>query len=119
MSFSSFSSVQIIQLVQLVREKEVIEKQIALINGTLDAMDTEDGAKNKIVASKRGKHRGASLKDSILTELKKAGKKGISAKELAVALKVNPGSVGVWLYTTGKTVPGLKKVSAGRFVIQP
>jgi len=66
--------------------------------------------------AKKGK-RGA-LKELILAELKTAGSKGVSVKDLSAKLGVKNQNVHVWFSTTGKTVSGLKKSGPGRWELQ-
>jgi hypothetical protein len=59
--------------------------------------------------------RSGSLKDLILVELKKAGRRGLSVSELAAALGTKSGSLHVWFSTIGKYPDGLTKVGPGRW----
>ena len=61
--------------------------------------------------AKKGK-RGA-LKEALLAELKAAGSKGVSVKDLSSKLGVKNQNLHVWFATTGKTVKGLKKAGTG------
>jgi hypothetical protein len=63
---------------------------------------------------RRSSRRGGILA-AVLAVLEGAGAKGIAVKELATKAKVNPGSLNTWLYTAGKKIPGLKKLSPGVF----
>ena len=47
--------------------------------------------------------------------LKSAGSSGITVKELSSKLKVKPGNIFSWFYTTGKKVSGLKKVGEAKY----
>jgi hypothetical protein len=66
-------------------------------------------------AAKKGK-RGA-LKEAILEELKAAGSKGVSVKDLSAKLGVKNQNLHVWFSTTGKTVKGLKKTGTGTWAL--
>jgi septal ring factor EnvC (AmiA/AmiB activator) len=66
-------------------------------------------AKGKVVG-RRGK-----LKASILGILETAGPEGIAVKDIAAKLKAKPQNIHVWFSSTGKNVPGLIRVSEGRY----
>jgi len=66
-------------------------------------------------AAKKGK-RGA-LKEAVLAELKAAGSKGVSVKDLSDKLGVKNQNLHVWFSTTGKTVKGLKKTGTGTWAL--
>jgi hypothetical protein len=117
MSLSSLSSADLKKLIQLVKEKEVLEVELAKVNAALNGLDTGSIPKEPAIkprGPRRGRRR-AKLKDRILKALHTAGESGMSVKELASNLKANPGSVSVWFYTTGKKIKGLKKIEPARY----
>jgi hypothetical protein len=117
MSLSSLSSADLKKLVQLVKTKEVLEAKLGKVEVALKGLDTESSSKEQAIKT-RGPRRGrrrAKLKDKILKALQAAGKRGKSVKELAEDLKANPGSVSVWVYTTGKKIKGLNKIGPARY----
>lgn len=61
--------------------------------------------------SKRGKR----LKEPLLKALSAAGASGMTVKELAAKLKVKPGNIFSWFYTTGKKVKGISKVGEAKY----
>ncbi|HUB66689.1 MAG TPA: hypothetical protein VL981_04315 [Candidatus Methylacidiphilales bacterium] len=67
--------------------------------------------------SRKGRKRSKRLKDSILKLLKSAGSSGITVKELSAKLKVKPGNIFSWFYTTGKKVSGLKKIGEAKYAL--
>lgn len=71
-------------------------------------------------ALRKGKRRAkrGQLKEKILAVLKDAGSKGISFKDLAAKLGAEPKRLYRWFYTTGKAVPGLKKVGKGKYRLE-
>ena len=73
------------------------------------------GTKNKVVAKGRAGKRGKRLKEPLLKVLKAAGSSGITVKELAAKLKVKPGNVFSWFYTTGKKIKGISKVGEAKY----
>lgn len=58
------------------------------------------------------------LKSSILAILKAAGPEGIAVKDVAAKLKAKPQNIHVWFSSTGKKVPGLVRVSEGRYSLK-
>ena len=71
-------------------------------------------AKQAQPGGKRKARRGQ-LKAKILAELKAAGKEGITLKDLTIRLGAETKRLYKWFYTTGKAVPGLKKIGRGRY----
>jgi hypothetical protein len=65
----------------------------------------------KVRRSKRGKR----LKEPLLKALSAAGSSGVTVKELAAKLKVKPGNIFSWFYTTGKKISGIKKVGEAKY----
>ena len=61
------------------------------------------------------KRRGKRLKASLLKALSAAGASGITVKELAAKLKVKPGNIFSWFYTTGKKISGIKKIGEAKY----
>ncbi|MDX2080859.1 MAG: hypothetical protein SFU53_08755 [Terrimicrobiaceae bacterium] len=64
---------------------------------------------------KRGK-RGA-LKDQILSILHAAGDSGARVKDIADKLGINAQNIHVWFSSTGKKIPGIKRLDAGLYKI--
>jgi hypothetical protein len=58
------------------------------------------------------------MKDALITHLQSAGKVGMTIKDLALSISKKAENVSVWLYTTGKTVPGLQRIGRGKFAYQ-
>jgi len=59
--------------------------------------------------------RGKRLKAPLLKALSAAGSSGITVKELAAKLKVKPGNIFSWFYTTGKKIKGITKVGEAKY----
>jgi phage antirepressor YoqD-like protein len=55
------------------------------------------------------------MQAAVLKVLEVAGAKGMTVRDLAAKAKVNPSSLNTWLYTAGKKLSGLKKLSPGVF----
>ena len=55
------------------------------------------------------------VKAPLLKALSAAGSSGITVKELATKLKVKPGNIFSWFYTTGKKINGIKKVGEAKY----
>ena len=134
MSLSDLSSAQIAHLIALVKEKESLQAKLVQVEAELIALESgkptpkkrgrkpgrPPGSKNKkavtVAPEKAGKaKRGKRLKGSILKALSSAGASGVTVKELAAKLKVKPGNIFSWFYTTGKKVGGIKKVGEAKY----
>ena len=128
MALSNLSSAQLAQLIGLVKEKEALQSKLDHVNAQLSAFES-----GKAVPKKRGRksgrpagiklsvaaggkrRRGKRLKAPLLKALKSAGSSGITVKELAAKLKVKPGNIFSWFYTTGKKIGGIKKVGEAKY----
>ncbi len=118
------------RLIGLVKEKESLEAKLDRINSQLTALESggsaparrgrrpgrPPGSKNKVSAGKVGR-RSKRLKAPLLKALAAAGSSGITVKDLAAKLKVKPGNVFSWFYTTGKKISGIKKVGAAKYAL--
>jgi hypothetical protein len=126
MALSNLSGAQLAQLISLVQEKESLQAKLEQVNAELTALET-----GKSVPKKRGRKpgrpplsksggprkRGKRLKAPLLKLLKAAGAGGITVKELAAKLKVKPGNIFSWFYTTGKKIKGITKVGEAKYAI--
>jgi hypothetical protein len=125
MSLSNLSSAQLAHLIGLVKEKESLQTKLERVDAALKALESGKsapkkrvrkpgrpaGAKTKVKKGKRGKR----LKAPLLKALSAAGSSGITVKELAAKLKVKPGNIFSWFYTTGKKISGIKKVGEAKY----
>jgi hypothetical protein len=130
MALSNLSSAQLARLIGLVKEKESLEAKLEHINAQLGAMESggkvpgkrgrrpgrPPGSKNKVAESAPGR-RSKRLKAPLLKALSAAGASGISVKDLSAKLKVKPGNIFSWFYTTGKKISGIKKVGAAKYAL--
>src|SRR5277367_1208930 len=125
MSLSNLSSSQLAHLIGLVKEKESLQSKLDHINAALQALESGKSAPKKRgrkpgrppgikSKGKKGK-RGKRLKAPLLKALSAAGSSGITVKELAAKLKVKPGNIFSWFYTTGKKISGIKKVGEAKY----
>jgi hypothetical protein len=128
MALFNLSSAQLAHLIGLVKEKESLEGKLAQINAELTSLETgkslpkkrgrkpgrPPGVKTKVAKVGKAK-RGKRLKAPLLKALSAAGSSGITVKELAAKLKVKPGNIFSWFYTTGKKVSGIKKVGEAKY----
>jgi hypothetical protein len=126
MALSNLSSAELAQLIGLVKEKEALQSRLDHVNAQLSALES-----GKPVPKKRGRkpgrpagikvatggktRRGKRLKAPLLKALSAAGSSGITVKELAAKLKVKPGNIFSWFYTTGKKISGIKKVGEAKY----
>jgi hypothetical protein len=131
MALSNLSSAQLTHLIELAKEKASLETKLEAVNAELQALETGSvapkkrgrkpgrpaGVKNKTTAVKVGKtaKRGKRLKEPLLKALTAAGATGVTVKELAAKLKVKPGNVFSWFYTTGKKIKGISKVGEAKY----
>jgi hypothetical protein len=123
---TDLSVAQLERIIPLLKEKESLQAQLDKVNAALSRLENDQTAtaKNEAlpIASKttnrRTKRRGG-LRAAVLKVLEAAGAKGMPVKELASKAKVNRGSLNTWLYTSGKKIPGLKKLAPGMFAYKP
>jgi hypothetical protein len=128
MSLSNLSSAQLAQLIGLVKEKELLQAKLEQVDAALQALEGGKSAPKKrgrkpgrpvgsVAAVKPGKpgKKSKRLKDQILKALTAAGSSGITVKELSNKLKVKPGNIFSWFYTTGKKIGGIKKVGEAKY----
>jgi len=128
MSLSNLSSAQLAHLIGLVKERESLRTKLDHVNAALHAIETGKalpkkrgrkpgrpaGVKTKVAKGRKSK-RGKRLKAPLLKALSAAGSSGITVKELAAKLKVKPGNIFSWFYTTGKKISGIKKVGEAKY----
>jgi hypothetical protein len=128
MALFNLSSAQLAHLIGLVKEKESLQSKLDHINAELHALETgkaapkkrgrkpgrPPGSKGKVAKVKTSK-RGKRLKEPLLKALSAAGSSGITVKELAAKLKVKPGNIFSWFYTTGKKIKGISKVGEAKY----
>jgi hypothetical protein len=127
MALSNLSSAQLAHLISLVKEKEVLQEKLEKIDAALSALESGSS-----VPKKRGRKPGRPpgsksqltgkpgkktkrLKAAILKALSAAGSSGITVKELSNKLKVKPGNIFSWFYTTGKKIGGIKKIGEAKY----
>ena len=51
----------------------------------------------------------------MLKALKAAGSSGITVRDLSAKLKVKPGNIFSWFYTTGKKIKAIRKVGEAKY----
>jgi hypothetical protein len=126
MSLSNLSSAQLARLIGLVKEKEALQAKLESIDAELTALESGKGGGKKR-GRKPGRPPGSGvkvarkarktkrLKEPLLKALSAAGASGVKVKDLAAQLKVKPGNIFSWFYTTGKKIKGIKKVGEARY----
>ena len=130
MSLSNLSSAQLAHLIGLVKEKESLQAKLDHVNAELHSLETGKALPKKrgrkpgrpagsVAKTKGGKvrksKRGKRLKEPLLKVLSAAGASGVTVKELAAKLKVKPGNIFSWFYTTGKKIKGISKVGEAKY----
>ena len=128
MSFSNLSSAQLRQLIALIKRKESIQARLDKVNQALESIETGATGSGVVTGKRRGRKpgmkiaaktgvrkRGKRLKEPLLKVLKSAGSSGMTVKDLSAKLKVKPGNIFSWFYTTGKKVKGISKVGEAKY----
>jgi hypothetical protein len=112
-----------------VKEKELLQTKLDQVNAALHTLETGKAPKKRgrkpgrppgsVSKFKLGKgrktKRGKRLKEPLLKALTSAGASGITVKELAAKLKVKPGNIFSWFYTTGKKIKGINKIGEAKY----
>ncbi|MCE0498652.1 MAG: hypothetical protein LV481_11970 [Methylacidiphilales bacterium] len=130
MSLSTLSSAQLAQLIGLVKKRGVLQAKLDKVDAALNALESGSSVPKRrgrkpgrpalpklALKGRKVRKRSKRLKESILKLLKSAGSSGITVKELSAKLKVKPGNIFSWFYTTGKKVSGLKKVGEAKYAL--
>ncbi len=132
MALSNLTSAQLAHLIGLVKEKELLQAKLENVTAELKALESGKpapkkrgrkpgrpaGSKNQTtVAKTKPAKRGKRLKEPLLKALKAAGASGITVKDLATKLKVKPGNIFSWFYTTGKKIKGINKVGEAKYAL--
>jgi len=125
MSLSRLSLLQLNQAIALLKERESLQAQIAKVDLQLRQIENGNASGPQLAARSVGqvvdsgrkprRRRRGNMQQAILNALKSAGSEGLPVKELALRAKVKASSLNTWLYTTGKTVAGIKKLKPGLF----
>ena len=114
------------KILKLLQRKDALQARIASIDSALACYETGEpagparrkpGRKPGPVAGPkpgRGGRRG-STKAAIIELVKRAGKAGITVKEVAAKLRVPTQRVYVWFFATGKNVKEIKKVGKAKY----
>ena len=136
MSLSDLSSAQVAHLIKLIKQKESVQAKLSQIDEEITSSEG-GGASSAKVPKRRGRkpgrpkgsvskvkaaakasgpaRRSKRLKEPLLKALSAAGAGGVTVKELATKLKVKPGNIFSWFYTTGKKISGIKKVGEAKY----
>jgi hypothetical protein len=130
MSLSTLSSAQLAQLIGLVKKRGVLQARLDKVDAALNALESGSSVPKRrgrkpgrpalpksALKGRKVRKRSKRLKESILKLLKAAGSSGITVKELSAKLKVKPGNIFSWFYTTGKKVSGLKKIGEAKYAL--
>jgi transposase-like protein len=126
MNITSLTVAQLKQMTALVEKKETLQAEVARINAELARLGAGESPRAVVTsasptspaaaprAKRRRAERGA-VKAAIIGLLQKAGKTGISVKEIAEQLGGKYAHVFAWFYSTGSKIKEIKRVGPGRF----
>ncbi len=134
MALSNLSSAELARLIGLIKEKESLQAKLESIDAELTALESGKAAPKKrgrkpgrppgrppgsvnvakAAVGRKGR-KSKRLKEPLLKALSAAGASGVKVKDLATQLKVKPGNIFSWFYTTGKKIKGIKKVGEARY----
>ena len=129
MALFNLSSAQLARLIGLVKEKESLQTKLDHVIAALKSLETGSplpkkrgrkpgrpaGSVSKKTSKGRKSKRGKRLKQPLLKALAAAGPSGIKVKDLAAKLKVKPGNIFSWFYTTGKKIKGIHKIGEAKY----
>lgn len=123
MELASLSVDTLRELLKLTEEKERIAIEIAnidakivnIVSGTPRPATPKPARLEKIAkpAKQVRKEKRANLSGGILDALKQAGEAGVTISEIAKKSGLKPQSINVWINTTGKKYPEVKRVGRG------
>jgi hypothetical protein len=131
MPLENLTSSQLSRLIGLVKEKEQLQAQIARIDCEIQTLGS-GGPVVKRRGRSRGRPKGSAntvavpkprrrlkrIKEAVVKALQDAGTDGITVKEIAGKLKVEPSNIFSWFYTTGKKMKGLKKIGEAKYSLR-
>jgi len=127
MSLSNLSSAQLARLIRLIKQKEVLQAKVESIDAEITGLEGGTGAPKRrgrkpgrppgsvAKVGRKGVRKSKRLKEPLLKALAAAGSSGVKVKDLAAQLKVKPGNIFSWFYTTGKKIKGIKKVGEAKY----
>ena len=125
MDLTSITTSDFKRIAKLLGRKESIQAGIADIDRELEGFSSGQTVAptprrvskpgGVVRPGKGGRKKRGQMKEAIISLLKQAGKAGLSVRELANRMKVNPANVHVWFGTTGKKVSQIRKNEGRRF----
>jgi len=131
MNLSNINSNSLRNLVKLIKRKDSLAKEIEKIDGQLSSLfggksvptgkrpGRPAGKKvSKPTPSKKKRAPRGALKKKIFSALRAAGNTGLKVTELSKKVGAKSVNVHVWLSTTGKKLPEIKKLGKGHYKLQ-
>lgn len=124
MNLLQLTSADLKGIAGLLKEKEALLARIAKIDSRLMAYGGGAPAAAPARAKAAGKatakpavraRRPGKLKAKVIALLRGAGKEGISVREIAAKLGLNPQRIYVWFNSTGKSIKEIKKVAPATY----
>jgi hypothetical protein len=136
MDITSLSPEVLRELAKLAEQKVALTKQIAVIDGKINALakgisvtkskaassatePNSPAASRKSPTAKAKTGRRGQLKQQITALLSNAGQEGMGVKEISKTLGVKNQNVHVWFSTTGRKVEGITKLEGARYALIP
>lgn len=117
MNLSSLTVADFKRITRLLEQKETLVGKIAAIDAALAGYESNRKPTAKAVKTRKPGRTGkrGKLKEAILETLQKAGKGGITVKEIAAAVKRPPANIYTWFFNTGKKLKPIKKVGEAKY----
>ena len=113
MLLENLNSAQLARMIPLLKEKEMLLAKIKLIDEKIAVIQKSGDKPEALVKIPPRFNRQGALREAILDEIKKAGKRGIQIKEIAENLGMERQRIDTWIYQNGKKYR-LKKIKEGR-----
>jgi hypothetical protein len=123
--FRNIPSAALRELVKLSERKEALMAKIQEIDRQMVRVQArfgipvhgDDKAAPVTVSRMPARHRAkrGALKEKIVEALGKAGKKGMTIRELAAKLNAPSANLYVWFNGTGRNVPGIRKIGVAKY----
>ncbi len=112
MNLSSLTISDLKHLEKLLARKEALLRQVRTLDQQLESYGSAAQPAAKAVV-RRGRRK--KIKEAIVAMLKKAGKDGLTVKQICGQLGLKPNRIYTWFYGTGKKFKEIKKIGEARY----